>query len=247
MTTVASYSKRDALTHLFDAAKPNGVAYLLAIVTLGSMTVKELRAMTRHSEPTVNQTLLELESRKLVQRAASGKADNWFPTPLAALAFHQKLFGEPSSSSSDPDQLALPSDQIRSEEEEVTTQKTLVNQGAAEIETTAEKMLKVYIADKYNLTGEKRVEFLSDAWSTPDRFMGWLYAISRGKTTNGLKVKYPEAYALKCLRQRHEPDSRCLDDATREIDNLIDCVSSLREAFQAESKASDPPADQPES
>jgi hypothetical protein len=235
-------SKRDTLTRLFDAAQPSGVAYLLAIVVLGSMTVKELRAMTRQSEPTINQTLLELESRHLVQRAASGKADRWFPTPHGFLAFHQKFFGESPSSSSDP-VLALPSDQIRSSEEEGSTQENWVNQPD---ETPAEKLLKVYIADKYNLTGPKRREFLCDAWSTPDRFVGWLYDIARGAREHGRKIKYPEAYALKCLSERHEPDERCVDDAHREIDIWIDSIESLREAFLAEANDNDPPTDQQE-
>lgn len=227
-------SKRELLTNLFDAAQPNGVAYLLAIVTLGSMTVKELRAMTRQSEPTVNQTLLELEDRKLIQRAASGKADHWLPMPLVALAFHQKLFGDTSSSSSsDPSVLSLPSDQIRSEEEEVITQKTWAMPAE---ETPAEKLLKLRIANDHKLTGSKRDEFLSDAWATPDRFVGWLYAIQRGIREHGQKIKYPEAYALKCLRERHEPDRECLQSATQEIDNLIAATDSLREAFKAESE-----------
>ncbi len=225
-------TKRDTLMRLFDAAQPDGVAYLLAIVTLGNMTVKELRAMTRQSEPTVNQTLLELESRKLVQRAASGKADRWFPTPFSYLAFHQKFFGESPSSSSDPSVLALPSDQIGSEEEG-STQENLVNQP---VETPAEKLLKVHIANKYNLSGQKRAEFLADVWSTPDRFVGWLWAIQCGIREHGQKIKYPEAYALKCLRERHEPDADCLRNATREIDDLIRWNSSLREAFDAEAQ-----------
>jgi hypothetical protein len=239
-------SKRDMLTRLFDAAQPSGVAYLLAIVVLGSMTVKELRAMTRQSEPTINQTLIELESRHLVKRAASGKADRWFPTPHGFLTFHQKFFGESPSSSSDPDPvLALPSDQIRSEEEG-STQEILV-QPPPEVfaESPAEKMLKVYIADKYNLTGPKRLEFLDDAWSTPDRFVGWLYDIARNAQEHGRRIKYPEAYALKCLRERHEPDPRCVCDAHREIDIWIDSTESLREAFLAE-QSDDLPEDQSE-
>jgi hypothetical protein len=232
-------SKRDLLTNLFDTAQPNGVAYLLAIVTLGSMTVKELRAMTRQSEPTVIQTLLALENRKLVQRAASGHADKWFPSAIF-MSQHQKIFGAASSSSSDLPVFDLPSDQIRSEEEEIT-QKVLAN---FEEETPAEKLLKRRIADDYHLTGPKRDEFLADAFATPDRFVGWLYAIQRGIRDHGQKIKYPEAYALKCLRERHEPDAECLQSATREIDNLIASSISLREAFEAEAEEADPPADQ---
>ena len=87
-------TKRETLTRLYDAAQKTGVTYLLAIVTLGSATVKELRVLTRDSEPTVNKTLIELETRGLAQRAGGGKADRWFPSALCAQLFHQKLFGE---------------------------------------------------------------------------------------------------------------------------------------------------------
>lgn len=220
-------TKRDTLTKLFDTARVDGVAYLLLIVALRSTTVKELRRITGASEPTVNGVLNHLESRHLVQRSGSGKADHWLPTPAVAQAFHQKIFGEPSSSSdliSDQN-----SDQIRSdsEDEERTTQYFLAQplqaalsmpapQGRDE-EAQREYLIKCYLADKhYHLTGDKRAAYVENDSILSIHFEAWLHQVAAMKRS-GVNIKHPAAYALTCCQRGDAPHPDHLYRAEREL------------------------------
>lgn len=201
-------TKRDTLTRLFDAAQPRGVAYLVAIVALGHMTVKELRPLMRDSEPTINKTLIELESRGLVQRVGSGKADKWFPSAMAALVFHQKFFGASSSSSERSDQSSNPDqNQIRSEDDEQRPNflgepdRPALPKPARDAETESEYRIKCYLADQhYHLTGDKRAAYVDDDSILAIDFEMWLYQVGQMKR-DGVKIKHPAAYALKCCQK----------------------------------------------
>lgn len=217
-------TKRDTLTRLFDAAQPLGVAYLVAIVTLGSVTVKELRTLTRDSEPTVNKTLRELESRGLVQRSGSGRADRWFPSPMSALVFHQKFFGDLSSSS---DQIrSSNSDQIRSESEEDEQHPnflgaTALPQLARDEEAENEYRIKCYLADRhYHLTGEKRAAYVEDDSIYAIDFEMWLWQVAEMKR-EGVNIKHPAAYALKCCQKGERAKPEFGHDAQRELDQKL--------------------------
>lgn len=221
-------TKRETLTRLFDAAQCKGVAYLLAIVTLGHMTVKDLRALTRDSEPTVNKTLAELESRGLVQRAGSGKADKWFPSPLAALAFHQKFFGDPSSSSDQSDRSSNPDqDQIRSEDDEqhpnflgepLQLDRAALPRPARDEEAEREYKVKCYLADHhYHLTGDKRAAYVDDDSIYAIDFEMWLYQVAQMRR-DGVKIKHPAAYALMCCQKGDRARPEFEAAAQRELD-----------------------------
>ena len=219
-------TKRETLTRLYDAAQKTGVAYLLAIVTLGSVTVKELRVLTRDSEPTVNKTLIELETRGLAQRAGGGKADRWFPSALCAQLFHQKLFGEPSSSSSDRIRSSSDPDQIRSsEEEEGQHPKILGANSLAALpapvrdeEAEREYRIKCYLTDKhYHLTGDKRRAYVEDDTIYAIHFEAWLCQVNDLKRA-GVNIKHPAAYALTCCQKGHKAQPECEDRADWELD-----------------------------
>lgn len=218
-------TKRDTLTRLFDAAQPRGVAYLVAIVTLGHMTVKELRPLMRDSEPTINKTLIELESRGLVQRVGSGKADRWFPTPMAALVFHQKFFGATSSSSDQSDRSSNPDqNQIRSEDDEQhqnflgEPDRPALLPAARDEETEREYKIKCYLSDHhYHLTGDKRKAYVDDDSIYAIDFEMWLCQVAQMKR-DGVKIKHPAAYALMCCQKGDRARPEFETPAQREIE-----------------------------
>ena len=233
-------TKRETLTRLYDAAQPIGVAYLLAIITLGSMTVKELRSLTRDSEPTVNKTLGELETRGLVQRSGSGHADRWFPSPMTGLLFHQKIFGDPSSSSDQISLLNSDQDRIRSDDEEQHPKNLGANllpePAARDEEAEREYRIKRYLADHhYHLTGDKRRDYVEDDSIWAIDFEMWLYQIGQMKR-DGVPIKHPAAYALMCCKKGDRAKPEYERFANQDLDTKL---KYFLEHFDDESKGGD--------
>jgi DNA-binding MarR family transcriptional regulator len=185
-------------------------------------TAADIATEINCSSDTVQAMLPRMESDGYVSRIGAGRHPRWTLTDKARqLHFPNLLQSEgekitlsPSSSS---DLSVLDSNLIKSDSEEE--------------ETEAEKRLKEHIANRYNLTGDKRADFLADAWATPERFIAWMYIIAQGKRDRGQKIRYPEAYALKCLSKRDEPDAYAIGIAQKEIDTITWSVPSLRELF----------------
>lgn len=217
-------TKRDTLTRIFDSARVSGVAYLLILVTLHSTTVKELRLITRESEPTINNLLNDLEARGLAQRSRSGKADHWLPSAAVALAFHQKIFGATSSSSDLDLDLNSDLDQIRSEEDEPTAK--IFNQPlqpallapVRDEDAEREYRIKCYLSDRhYHLTGEKRAAYVDDDAIYAVHFESWLHQVG-AMIRSGVKIKHPAAYALRCCQKGHKAEPQYVDLADRDLD-----------------------------
>jgi len=200
-------SKREAITSLFDAARVNGVAYLLAIIALGSATIPELVDIIGDERHTIGRYLNRLESRQFLIRVQDGRVERWFPTPKAFGLLNSEPMKEvflPPSSSSSSDPGSDQSDQIRSglvpEEEEESRQE------------------KYHLARQYNLTGRMAQSIIEDAWITPLRLVAWMVKVhSMARDGFGFR-KSPEAYAIMCLLKHHEPPNDALHQAPALLD-----------------------------
>lgn len=186
--------RREALTRIFDSARTSGVAYLFALITLGRMTTQELADLSGEERHKVARYLQRLESRGFALRVQSGKWEIWHPTPLALGLFGGKvdslmvdfLPSPPSSSSDQIRSEASDSDLISEEEEE-------------------EMRYKIYLNQKYKLTGPKAEALLSDPWVTPLRLVAWMYQVHQMARDKYPFRKSPEAYAIHCLLRHDEP------------------------------------------
>jgi len=213
-------AKREAITGLFDAARVNGVAYLLAILALGSATIPELVDMTGDERHTIGRYLSRLESREFLIRVPSGRYERWFPTPKALALFgvgvHPlKVVFLPSTnrvdimeegilpstlpSSSDPGSDQDQSDLVSEEEEEASRK---------------EKCLQLR---RYNLTGAAVQQLVADSWVTPQRLVAWLHKVKAMQRAGFEFHKSPEAYAIMCLRRHHEPPADYLSAAQKQL------------------------------
>lgn len=217
--TDVSETKRDKLTRLFDTAKVNGVAYLLAISVLGSVTVQELMSLTGERDDTVRRYLAHLESRQLIMRVRVSKADRFHVTPAVAATLTltlpgnllpQKTDASPSSSSSDQLDQSSNLDQLDQIEEEDDT----------------DRKFKVFLCERYGLTGERAALIISDDAITADDLGAWIYETHQ-MARRGFKFnKSPEAYATKCVigHQKAPANARAECQAT---------LDRYWEAFQA--------------
>lgn len=214
MTATADASKRDALTRIFDVARVNGAAYLFVIALLGQMTVQSLSDLTGDSDVTIQKYLARMESRHLIVRVRVGKADHWHLSPRIEPLLLLPKFLVTISSSSDPDLSSDPEEEIRSEEEGGDLPKNLA---ATDAETLRERNIKTYLADThYHLTGEYRAAYLDDDWITAIDFEMWLHQIDQMKR-EGVRIKFPAAYALSCLQKQHLADPRWEHSAQRDL------------------------------
>jgi hypothetical protein len=225
-----SDSKRDTITRLMDATKVNGAAYLLVIFALGHCSVQELTDVTGDDDKTISKYLVRMESRGLVQRARSGKADLWFAS-VASANLLPKIWGaNPSSSSdliSDQDLNLIRSDQ--SEEEGGSTQKTgskiieetALLQPARDEETEAERQIKIYLSDHhYHLTGDKRTAYVETDTIYAVHFEAWLFQVAQMQR-DGVKIKHPCAYALKCCQKGERARPEFESPADRELETKL--------------------------
>lgn len=209
-------AKREAITQLFDSARVNGVAYLLAIIALGSATIPELVDMTGDERHTIGRYLARLESREFLIRVPSGRYERWFPTPKALALFgirsletlpspnplnimEEGILPSTLSSSSDPGSDLDQPDQ--DPEEEGTSRK--------------EKCLEW--VSRYNLTGHVAQQLVADAWLTPLRLVAWMLKVKAMQRAGFEFHKSPEAYAIQCLRRHHEPPADYLCAAERHL------------------------------
>jgi hypothetical protein len=208
MTTEPSDTKRDTLIHLFDASRVNGVAYLFALIALGSATAPELADLCGDERHTIGRYLQRLESRGFAMRVQAGRYERWHPTPLAMNIFGGRMKVEilpsPSSSSSGPifDQASQNgSDRSDSEEEEIRQ--------------------KNYLNQKYNLTGEKARALVADPWVTPLRLVAWMGQVLQMKRDGFKFTKSPEAYAIRCLLRHDEPNREAYHLAPRTLEEHL--------------------------
>jgi len=198
---------RDLITALFDAATVNGVAYLFAIIALGSATVQELADLSNEHDQTVRRYLKRLESRGFVIRVQDGRADRFHPAPKALKLSPAHLLTKfsyvgPSSSSDLIRDRSDQSDQS-SEEEEGNLRK------------------KRYLVRQYNLTGEKAAALLADPWVTPLRLVAWMQQVGEMKRNKFPFTKSPEAYAIRCLLRHDDPNRAAYHLAPAALDQYI--------------------------
>lgn len=202
MTQPSAESRRDGVTSLFDAARVNGVAYLFAIVALRSATIPELAVITNTERHTVTRWVIHLESREFVIRAQNGRADRFFPTPqaLALLGLSDMVEILPSTSSS--------SDQLLSERA-IETQ--------ADPEEEERQREKNYLVAYYGITGKMAQALVEDSWISSEHIVAWMSHV-HGLQRDGRKFrKSPEAYAITCLLNHHEPPQRAMHAANESI------------------------------
>lgn len=189
---------RSNLIDLFDRAKVTGVAYLLVIVKLASVSISELREITGDDAGTISKYLTRLESRGLLVRVQDGTGHRWHPSADATLQIQSsgqslqsgKFFPELSSSSNQSVQSSvIESDKIQSEEEE-----------------KPDKDFKAWLCNHYGLTGERARSIIANDRIWGEDICAWMYHVGQMKRDGYKFRKSAEAYACACLLKPDGPD-----------------------------------------
>jgi DNA-binding MarR family transcriptional regulator len=211
---------RTLLTQLFDAARVEGVAYLFALIALGRITVQELSDLSGDERHRIGRYLRRLESRGFVMRVQNGHGEQWFPTPRALELF--EAGSRPGNLLVDflPATSSSSSDLIRSEDSD------LIRSDPEEEETNRHK---IYLTQKYGLTGEKAAALAADPWITPLRLVAWMQQVKEMKRAGFKFTKSPEAYAISCLLRHDEPNQNAYHLAPAMLDEHLRWLPNAEE------------------
>ena len=228
-----SPDRRETLTHLFDAARVEGLAYLFALIALGRITVPELSDLSGDERHRIGRYLRRLESRGFAMRTQNGHGELWFPTPRAL-----ELFGLGGASPANllvdflPPNPSSSSDQIRSSK---ASDSDLISE-------EEEESLRyiIYLNRHFNLIGPKAEALLGDPWVTPLRLVAWMQQVRQMERDKFHFTKNPESYAIHCLLRHDEPSRDAYHLAPAALDQI------LRWMPRADVEEADPTPDEEE-